>query len=138
MIETVSICTDAYCVKHAYAQCVKRIQHCCKKTHSRSVKNIIMTSLFPPFSDLFVYLFTSSRMKGGAVTTTYIYIQHTSAYGYATHISTNGNTLYAIRIADLHRGYGSRISAYGNVHLLSKHIEHGYSEYYNCVICQIY
>ena len=31
MIETVSICTDPYCVKHAYAQHVKRMQRCCKK-----------------------------------------------------------------------------------------------------------
>ena len=31
MIETVSICTDAYCVKHAYAQCMKKMQQCCKK-----------------------------------------------------------------------------------------------------------
>ena len=34
-------------------------------------------------------------------------------------LSAYGNTFYAIwiRIADLHRGYGSRISAYGNAHL---------------------
>ena len=37
---------------------------------------------------------------------------------YALILSTYGNTFYAIciRIADLHRGYRSRISAYGNVH----------------------
>ena len=41
---------------------------------------------------------------------------------YALILSTYGNTFYAIyiRIADLHRGYGSRISAYGNVHFVCK------------------
>ena len=44
---------------------------------------------------------------------------HKSAFLMHLFLSAYGNTFYAIciRIADLHRGYGSRISAYGNVHL---------------------
>ena len=47
---------------------------------------------------------------------------HKSALLMHLFLSEYGNTFYAIciRIADLHRRYGSRISAYGNVHLLAK------------------
>ena len=50
MIETVSIRTDPYCVKHADVQCVKRMQHCCKKMHSLNVKKFVKITDFVIFS----------------------------------------------------------------------------------------